>query len=61
MLKISKDEAMELMNRGFKFSDKRNNGVLHRTNSHHRTYYMTETIKAIDALIEIRDKKDSLI
>lgn len=58
MMKITKDEAMELMRKGFQFADRYtgSNGVLHRTHAHHTTYYMTESIKAIDALIEIREK-----
>ena len=58
MMKISKEEAMELMSQGFQFADVHtgSNGVLHRTHSHHKTYYMTESIKALDALVLIREK-----
>ena len=56
MIKISKEEAMELQKRGFKFAgwNTGSKGVIHRTNTHHRHYLMTESEKALDALIEIR-------
>ena len=59
MMKITKEEAMELINQGFQFADWKtgSNGVLHRTHAHHTTYYMTESVKALDALIEIREKQ----
>ena len=56
MLRIKKEEAMALNKKGFKFANYKtgSEGVLHRTTAHHKSYYLTETPKALDALIEIR-------
>ena len=56
MLKISKEEAKELYRQGFKYASESDHGVIHKTHSHHTTYYLTETDKALDVLILIREK-----
>lgn len=56
MLRISKQEARELNKQGFKYASETPNGVIHKTHSHHASYYLKETDKALDALIEIREK-----
>lgn len=60
MMKITREEAMELNKKGFQFASYGVNGVIHRTNTHHRTYYLTESNKALDALIELREERNQL-
>ena len=56
MLRITKDEARQLRNQGFKYASESTHGPIHVTHSHHTSYYLTETDKALDALILIREK-----
>lgn len=56
MLRISKEEAKELHKQGFKYAGEDSRGVIHVTHSHHASHYLTETDKALDALILIREK-----
>ena len=56
MLRISDKEAKELRKQGFKYVSESNDGVLYKTHSHHVSYYLKETDKALDALILIREK-----
>ena len=56
MIRISKEEAKELHEQGFKYASESPNGVIHKTHSHYISYYLTETDKALDALILIREK-----
>lgn len=56
MLRISKEEAKELYERGFKYANESAHGVIHKTHAHYTSYYLTETDKALDALILIREK-----
>lgn len=56
MIRISKEEAKELHEQGFKYASESPNGVIHKTHSHYVSYYLTETDKALDALILIREK-----
>ena len=55
MYKISREEVTELKKRGFKYANEDEHGVIHKTNAHYTSYYITETPKALDALIEIRE------
>ena len=60
MLKIKKEEAQALEKMGFGYTSSDFSGagssknVIFVTKGHHRHYYLTESAKALDALIEIR-------
>jgi hypothetical protein len=56
MLRITNEEARKLREQGFKYASESTNGVIHKTHSHHSSYYLKETDKALDALILIREK-----
>lgn len=56
MLRITKEEAKELKNQGFKYASESIHGVIHKTHAHYTSYYLTETDKALDALILIRER-----
>lgn len=55
MIKISNEEAKKLHEQGFKYAGESDHGVIHVTHAHHTSHYLTETDKALDALIEIRE------
>ena len=57
MIRIKKEEALALNKMGFKFANSKtgSEGVLHKTTGHHTSYYLTESSKALDALIKYRN------
>lgn len=51
MIKINKNERDYLVSKGFKFGS-----AIHRTYSHHPTYYVTENDRVLKILYDYRDK-----
>ena len=52
IVKITKSECMELQKLGHRFG---NEGTLHHTYAKHKTYYLTESKKALVDLDKIRE------